>query len=124
MRFLRYAFMIAGLTLALGASSSAQERVTPQQPQQPVAPTTGPLITLYSQDHYNGPNLKVSKPTPNVGTERFPYPIASFIVNRGRWILCSQRGFLGTCVTVGAGMYPATFGGGFAQTVVSLRPVN
>jgi hypothetical protein len=122
MSSIRYVVMIAGLSLALAASASAQ-RVNPL-PQQSAAPTTGPLITVYSQDHYNGPNLKLSRPTPNVGAERFPYPIASFIVNRGRWLLCNQRNFLGTCVTVSAGMYPAAFADGFAQSVVSLRPLN
>ncbi|MGH7715962.1 MAG: beta/gamma crystallin-related protein [Vulcanimicrobiaceae bacterium] len=118
---MRYAFLVAVLMLALGASSSAQ-MVHPQP--QAAAPVAGPLITLYSQDHYNGPNLKLQKVTPDIHTERFPYPIASFIVNRGRWLLCNQRFFKGTCVTVGVGMYPAAFQGGFAQSVISLRPLN
>jgi hypothetical protein len=92
------------------------------QPQHP--PSTGPLITLYSRDLYNGPSLKVEGITPDVHVKNFPYPTASFVVNRGRWILCSGRMFTGLCVTVGVGMYPAAFANGFAQSIISLRPVN
>lgn len=87
-------------------------------------PVNTPLITLYSRDLYNGPNLKVEGITPDVHVKTFPYPTASFIVNRGRWLLCSGRNFTGTCVKVGVGMYPAAFANGFAQTIISLRPVN
>jgi hypothetical protein len=115
---IRHGFLAVALTLALGVPASAQGAP------QPAPPATGPLITLYSQDHYNGPSLKLEKVTPDVHTERFPYPTASFIVNRGRWILCNQRFFRGTCLTVGVGMYPAAFASGFAQTIVSLRPAT
>ncbi len=119
MNTLRTALVGIALTLALGASSGAQAPAP-----QPHPPATGPLITLYSRDLYNGPSLKVDGITPDVHVKTFPYPTASFIVNRGRWILCNGRYFTGTCVTVGIGMYPAAFANGFAQTIVSLRPVT
>jgi len=106
--------------LALGASASAQFAPTPQ----PRSAPNGPLITLYSQDHYNGPSLKLTGPTPNLGAKGFPYPAASFIVNRGRWLLCNAKNFAGTCITAGVGMYPTDFANGFAQTIASLRPVD
>ncbi|MGA3038183.1 MAG: beta/gamma crystallin-related protein [Vulcanimicrobiaceae bacterium] len=118
---LRTALVGIALALVLGTSSSAQmpPAVQPQHP-----PSTGPLITLYSRDLYNGPSLKVEGITPDVHVKNFPYPTASFVVNRGRWILCSGRMFTGLCVTVGVGMYPAAFANGFAQSIISLRPVN
>jgi len=115
----RTAFLAFALTLALGVSSSAQVAPTP-----PVKLASGPLITLYSRDLYNGPSLKVESPTPDVHVKNFPYPTASFVVNRGRWLLCSGRSFTGTCVKVGVGMYSAAFANGFAQSITSLRPLN
>ena len=106
--------------LALCTSSSAQMPPAATTPR----PAIGPLITLYSRDLYNGPSLKLEGITPDVHVKTFPYPTASFIVNRGRWLLCSGRMFTGTCLTVGVGMYPAAFANGFAQTIISLRPVN
>ncbi len=117
---LRIVALATALGLVLSASSSAQ--VAQPVPRPPVA--TGPLITLYSRDLYNGPSLKVDGVTPDVHVKTFPYPTASFIVNRGRWILCNGRSFTGLCVKVGVGMYPAAFANGFAQTIVSLRPAN
>ena len=116
----RIALGAIGLCLALGAPSGAQIAQAP--PVHP--PSNTPLITLYSRDLYNGPSLKVDGITPDVHVKTFPYPTASFIVNRGRWLLCNGRFFTGTCVTVGVGMYPAAFANGFAQTIVSLRPVS
>jgi len=117
-------FRIASLAIAfvifLGGSSIAQMAPVPQAR----PPSNGPLITLYSRDLYNGPSLKLEGITPDVHVKTFPYPTASFIVNRGRWQLCSGRMFTGTCLTVGVGMYPAAFANGFAQTITSLRPVN
>jgi hypothetical protein len=117
---LRIASLAMALGLALTASSSAQVA----QPAPPRPAAIGPLITLYSRDLYNGPSLKVEGITPDVHVKTFPYPTASFIVNRGLWLLCSGRYFTGTCVKVGVGMYPATFANGFAQTIVSLRPIT
>ncbi len=117
---LRISALAIALGFALAASSSAQVA----QPVPPPHPATGPLVTLYSRDLYNGPSLKVDGITPDVHVKNFPYPTASFVVNRGRWILCNGRSFTGLCVKVGVGMYSASFADGFAQTIVSLRPVN
>lgn len=111
---------IVSVAFAIGtiAASGAQVAPTPA-----VKLASGPLITLYSRDHYNGPSLKVDGITPDVKTKGFPYPTASFVVNRGKWLLCSGKNFTGTCLTAGVGMYSADFANGFAQTITSLRPL-
>jgi hypothetical protein len=88
------------------------------------AATGQPVITFYAQTKYSGPSLRLILPAPDIRKMGFTNTVLSFIVENGRWQLCNQPNFKGSCITVGPGQYPQGYHNGFARTIVSVQPVS
>lgn len=71
-------------------------------------------ITLYEEANFGGEQLTLRGNTPNIGETGFHDHAASVVVGSGRWELCSEPHFKGTCATFTRGEYAALdarFGG-------------
>ena len=84
------AALIAGLAL-LAASHAAQAAE----------------MTLYESTDFGGRQLTLRGWTPNVGVTGFNDRTSSIVVHSGRWEVCSDIDFKGTCTVLAPGQYPA-----------------
>jgi len=71
-----------------------------------MAAARGAEITLYEHDNFGGAQMTLRGYTPNFATTGFNDRVSSLVVTSGRWELCTDAEFKGTCVTFTAGEYP------------------
>lgn len=87
------AALIAGLVLvAAGHAAQAAE------------------MTLYERANFGGAQLTLRGWTPSIGNTGFNDRTSSIVVVSGRWEVCTDNDFKGTCTTLGPGEYPALQG--------------
>lgn len=67
-------------------------------------------ITLYEHAGFAGAQLTLRGWTPNIASTGFNDRASSLVVSSGRWELCSDADFRGTCTTFTRGEYPALDG--------------
>jgi hypothetical protein len=63
-------------------------------------------ITLYEHANFGGTQLTLRGYTPNFTGTGFNDRVSSIVVTSGRWELCSDADFKGTCAVFGPGEYP------------------
>lgn len=66
----------------------------------------GAEITLYEHDNFGGMQMTLRGYTPNFARTGFNDRVSSLVVTSGRWELCTDAEFKGTCVTFTPGEYP------------------
>ncbi|HEX7437221.1 MAG TPA: beta/gamma crystallin-related protein [Caldimonas sp.] len=64
-------------------------------------------ITLYEHPGFAGGQLTLRGYTPNIANTGFNDKASSIVVASGRWEVCTDADFKGTCVTLTRGEYPA-----------------
>ncbi len=79
-------------------------------------------ITLYQRDNYRGRQYTVDKPLASFANTGFNDRAQSAVVHEGRWEVCYDAGFGGSCGVLGPGAYPDL--GEYAGRISSLRPVD
>jgi hypothetical protein len=87
--------------------SPATSRTTIIEP----APRAGAIaagrMVLYENPNYSGPYAVLDRRAPDLDWANFKNPAASFRVESGTWLVCSDMGYRGDCRVVGPGQYPA-----------------
>ena len=64
-------------------------------------------ITLFEHNNFEGGQLTLRGYTPSIVSTGFNDRASSIVVESGRWELCTDVDFKGTCVTLTRGEYPA-----------------
>lgn len=86
--FLRRAALCGALGLGVATAARAAE------------------LTLYEHDNFGGAQMTLRGYTPNFASTGFNDRVSSLVVTSGRWELCTDAEFKGTCVTFMPGEYP------------------
>lgn len=81
-------------------------------------------IVLYENDNFNGRNYRASYSVPNLDDSGFNDKASSATVRSGRWQLCGDAYFRGSCVTLGPGEYPSLRAMGMNDKVSSVRELG
>jgi len=80
-------------------------------------------ITLYEHENFGGAQLTLRGYTPNIGSTGFNDRASSLVVRSGRWELCSDNDFRGTCAIFERGEY-RTVGSNLNDRISSAREVG
>lgn len=78
-------------------------------------------VVLYEHANFQGRQLAVSGPLPNLGEQGFNDTVSSVVVQRGRWQLCEHNDFAGQCITLGQGRHALETT--FNDKTSSIRPL-
>lgn len=62
-------------------------------------------VELYDRPDFRGARLSVHEQVPDLDQYGIGGRVASIVVNRGQWEMCTQPRFDGNCVTLGPGRY-------------------
>ena len=81
-------------------------------------------IVLYENDNFNGRSYRASYSVPNLNDGGFNDKASSVTVRGGRWQLCDDAYFRGSCVTLGSGEYPSLRAMGMNDRVSSVRELG
>ncbi len=81
-------------------------------------------IMLYEHDNFNGRTYRASNSVSNLGETGFNDRASSAQVRSGRWQLCDDAYFRGSCVTLGPGEYPSLRSMGMNDRVSSVRELG
>mgnify|MGYP000116620858 CR=1 FL=1 len=81
-------------------------------------------ITLYENDNFNGRSYRASYSVSNLNDSGFNDRASSVTVRNGRWQLCDNAFFRGSCVTLGPGEYPSLRAMGMNDRVSSVRELG
>ena len=79
-------------------------------------------ITFYQSDNYGGRNFTTEQPVPNFARSGFNDRVNSAVVHDGRWEICVDADFGGSCGILAPGAYPNL--GAYAGRISSVRPVE
>lgn len=79
-------------------------------------------ITLYQRDNYGGRRMTVESATPSIASTGFNDRAFSAVVHEGRWEICYDSDFRGSCGVLEPGAYPEL--GAYAGRISSLRPFD
>jgi hypothetical protein len=80
-------------------------------------------ITLYEHPHFAGAQLTLRGWTPNVSRVGFNNRASSLVIDSGRWEVCTDADFRGSCVVLAPGEY-ATLDGTLNNRISSAREVG
>jgi hypothetical protein len=103
-RFLRTTAIAFGCSIAASAASAQ--------------------IVLYENDNFNGRSYRASYSAPNLNDVGFNDKASSVTVRGGRWQLCDDAYFRGSCVTLGPGEYSSLRAMGMNDKVSSVRELG
>ena len=81
-------------------------------------------IMLYEHDNFNGRTYRASNSVSNLDDSGFNDRASSAQVRGGRWQLCDDAYFRGSCVTLGPGEYPSLRAMGMNDRVSSVRELG
>ena len=79
-------------------------------------------ITFYQDDNYGGRSFTADRPATNFARSGFNDQIQSAVVHDGRWEICVDADFGGSCSVLAPGAYPDL--GAYAGRISSVRPVD
>jgi hypothetical protein len=79
-------------------------------------------ITFYEHDNYGGRQFTADSPVANFARSGFNDRVNSAVVHDGRWEICVDAEFGGSCGILAPGAYPNL--GAYANRVSSVRPVD
>jgi hypothetical protein len=79
-------------------------------------------ITLYQDDNYRGRQFATEGPVADFGRNGFNDRVRSAVVHDGRWEICIDADFAGSCSVLVPGAYPDL--GEYAGRISSVRPVD
>jgi hypothetical protein len=79
-------------------------------------------ITFYQDDHFRGRQFTADRPVPNFARDGFNDRVHSAVVHEGRWEICVDADFGGSCGVLAPGAYPEL--GAYAGRINSVRPVD
>jgi hypothetical protein len=80
-------------------------------------------ITLYESAEFQGRTLTTGDPLPDLERSAFNQRAGSAVVNEGRWEVCTDRHFGGTCAELVAGAYDR-LGVDLQGRIGSVRPIG
>ncbi|MFZ5549765.1 MAG: beta/gamma crystallin-related protein [Pseudomonadota bacterium] len=86
----------------------------------PLAATAAP-IELYERPGFQGMALGLDRANPDLADYGFDNKAVSVMVRSGRWQLCTEPDFRGTCLTLGPGQH-ASLPRALQQQLSSVRP--
>jgi hypothetical protein len=81
-------------------------------------------IVLYEHDNFNGRTYRASYSVQNLDDSGFNDKASSVTVRGGKWQLCVDAYFRGSCVTLGPGEYPSLRAMGMNDKVSSARELG
>jgi len=81
-------------------------------------------ITFYEREGFRGRPFVVDKPVRNFERAGADHHPGSVIVDRGRWEVCEEPRFEGTCVILRRGAYDSLQSMGLENGVASVRPAG
>jgi hypothetical protein len=96
--------LLAGIVLAAAGSAAADR------------------ITFYQDDNYRGRQFTAEGEVPNFYRNGFNDRISSAVVHEGRWEICVEADFRGSCSILGPGAYPNL--GAYSNRISSVRPAD
>jgi len=79
-------------------------------------------ITFYENDNYGGRQFTADRPVNNFARNGFNDRVQSAVVHDGRWEICVDADFGGSCGILAPGAYPSL--GAYSGRVSSVRPVD
>ena len=79
-------------------------------------------VELYEHDNFQGRRLEVRSDLANLADHNFNDFVSSIIINRGRWEICTDAFFRGSCATYTPGRYPNV--GQYNDQFSSIRRLN
>ena len=79
-------------------------------------------ITFYENDNYRGRQFTADRPVANFARDGFNDRVHSAVVHDGRWEICVDADYAGSCGVLAPGAYPDL--GTYAGRVSSIRPVD
>jgi hypothetical protein len=96
--------LLAGIVLAAAGSAAADR------------------ITFYQDDNYRGRQFTADGEVSNFYRNGFDNRISSAAVHEGRWEICVEADFHGSCSILGPGAYPNL--GAYSNRISSVRPAD
>ncbi len=88
------------------------------------AATVNADIVLFENDNFNGRNFRANNSVANLAEQGYNDRASSIVIDRGRWQICSDAFFRGSCVTLGAGRYNTLRVMGLNDKVSSIRELG
>jgi len=79
-------------------------------------------ITFYQDDNYRGGQFTADRPVGNLSGSGFNDGARSAVVHDGRWEICVDAEFNGSCSILAPGAYPNL--GAYAGRISSVRPID
>jgi hypothetical protein len=83
---------------------------------------TADRITFYQNDNYGGRQFTADSAVPNFDRTGFNDRVHSVVVHDGRWEICVDADFNGSCSVLAPGSYPTL--GAYAGRISSVRPID
>ena len=81
-------------------------------------------IVLYENDNFDGRTYRAFNSVSNLNDGGFNDKASSVRINGGRWQLCDDAYFRGSCVTLGPGEYPSLRAMGMNDKLSSARELG
>jgi Beta/Gamma crystallin len=78
-------------------------------------------VVLYEHDRFNGRTITVTESLTDLRVQEFNDKASSVVIRKGRWQLCADINFRGSCKDLGPGEYPSLSAMGFNDKLSSLR---
>jgi Beta/Gamma crystallin len=79
-------------------------------------------VTFYQDDNFGGRQFTADRPVTNFANNGFNDRIRSAVVHDGRWEICVDADFNGSCAVLAPGAYPNL--GAYAGRISSVRPMD
>ena len=89
-----------------------------------IATQAAAQVTFYDADGFYGNAFMVRQNTPNFSPLGFNDRASSAVVERGRWLVCTDSGFRGKCIVLVPGNYPSLALYDMNNRISSARPVG
>jgi hypothetical protein len=83
---------------------------------------TADSITFYQDDNFGGRHFTADQPVTNFARNGFNDRVHSAVVHDGRWEICVDADFNGSCGVLAPGAYPCL--GACAGRISSVRPID
>ncbi|CAG0987405.1 hypothetical protein BURK1_02081 [Burkholderiales bacterium] len=85
-------------------------------------PAAADSITFYQDDNFRGRQITADRPVSNFARDGLNDRFHSAVVHEGRWEICVDADFAGSCGVLAPGAYPNL--GAYAGRISSVRPVD